>query len=103
MKLLKKIFKSKIERLKEEHDGYQKSIDKQKAEMLYKNSMLEAKVIKLQDKAFKNRENFDRFEEAVNMKIDKTVKLIKAEAEYASKIGAKYTPSKKQNTNKVGK
>lgn len=88
------LFKSKIDRLEQNQKNLEAGIENQKSTIAYKNSKLEAKVTKLQEKAFANRTRLEKYIENANLQIEKNKKLILAEAEYAKSLSAKYDNTK---------
>lgn len=84
------LFKSKIDRLEQKQKELEASIESEKSSVAYENSRLEAKITKLQEKAFANRTHLEKFIESKNLQIEKNKKLIMAEAEYAQSLSAKY-------------
>lgn len=84
------LFKSKIDRLEQKQKELEESIESEKSSIAYKNSSIEAKIKKLEEKAFANRTHLEKFIESKNLHIEKNKKLILAEAEYAKSLSAKY-------------
>lgn len=101
--MLEYIFKSRIDRLEEKQQRLVASIEAKKSNIAYVNSDLERKIKKWEEKAYKNRKALEKFIENVNANIEKNAKLITAEAEYAAKLGKKYTTKTKTNGAKNGK
>ena len=85
------IFKSKIDRLDEIQNKFERSLENKKSEINYINSKLEAKITKLQEKAYKNRLDLENFKNEIKLRLDRNAAMIRAEAEYAKKLGDKYT------------
>lgn len=85
-----KLFRSKIDRLEDNQRRLEASIEEKKSIVALKNAKLEARIIRLQEIAFKNRNELEKFTESTNLKLDKNAKLIRAEAEYARQLGLKY-------------
>ena len=46
--------------------------------------------------AFKNRVDLEKYENEINLKLDKNAAFIRAEAGYAHKLGKKYKVNKKK-------
>ena len=84
------LFKSKIDRLEQKQKELEASIESEKSSIAYENSRIEAKIKKLEEKAFANRTHLEKFIESKNLQIEKNKKLILAEAEYAKSLSAKY-------------
>lgn len=84
------LFKSKIDRLEQKQKELEASIESEKSIVAYENSRIEAKIKKLEEKAFANRTHLEKFIESKNLQIEKNKKLILAEAEYAKSLSAKY-------------
>ena len=83
-------FKSKIDQLEEKQNKLIQKREDLKSKIAFKNSKIEAKITKLQEKAFANREYLDKFVTNTELKLSKNSKLILAEADYASALGRKY-------------
>ena len=88
------LFKSKIDRLEQKQKELEASIESEKSSVAYENSRIEAKIKKLEEKAFANRTHLEKFIESKNLQIEKNKKLILAEAEYAKSLSAKYDNTK---------
>ena len=88
------LFKSKIDRLEQKQKELEASIESEKSSIAYENSRIEAKIKKLEEKAFANRTHLEKFIESKNLQIEKNKKLILAEAEYAKSLSAKYDNTK---------
>ena len=88
------LFKSKIDRLEQKQKELEASIESEKSIVAYENSRIEAKIKKLEEKAFANRTHLEKFIESKNLQIEKNKKLILAEAEYAKSLSAKYDNTK---------
>ena len=84
------IFKSKIERLDAIQKKLEKADENKNSQTLYINSKIEAKIKKLEEKAYYNRVELDNFRKDIKIKLDKNAALIRAEAEYAKKLGERY-------------
>lgn len=83
-------FKSKIDKLEERQNKLIQKREDLKSKTAFKNSKIEAKITKLQEKASANREYLDKFVASTELKLAKNSKLILAEADYASALGRKY-------------
>ena len=83
-------FKSKIDQLEEKQNKLIQKREDLKSKTAFKNSKIEAKITKLQEKAFANREYLDKFVTNTELKLAKNPKLILAEADYGSALGRKY-------------
>ena len=88
------LFKSKIDRLEQKQKELEASIESEKSSIAYENSRIEAKIKKLEEKAFANRTHLEKCIESKNLQIEKNKKLILAEAEYAKSLSAKYDNTK---------
>ena len=82
--------KSKIDQLEEKQNKLIQKREDLKSKTAFKNSKIEAKITKLQEKAFANREYLDKFVANTELKLVKNSKLILAEADYVSALGCKY-------------
>lgn len=89
-KWLKRLFMSKIDRLDNIQKILERKLENKKSSIAYVNSKIEAKVIKLQEKAFHNRVDLEKFESEVNLKLDKNEAIIQAEADYVKELSNKY-------------
>ena len=90
------LFKSKIDRLDSKQKKLERIFENKKSNIAYVNSKIEAKIIKLQEKAYKNRLDLEKFENEVKLKLDRNAAFIRAEASYAQELGGKYKlPTKK--------
>lgn len=83
------LFKSKVDCLVAENESLkierQNVLDRQNE----RNSAIETKLKKLENKAFQNKSEADAAIAEIERKIDKNNQLIKIEIEYANSIGAK--------------
>lgn len=84
------MFMNKIDRLENRQTKLEKSLEEKKSVVAYKNSRLEAKITRLQELAFKNRLDLEKFEDNTKLRLDRNAELIRAEANYAKKLGEKY-------------
>ena len=60
------LFKSKIDRLEQKQKELEASIESEKSSIAYENSRIEAKIKKLEEKAFANRTHLEKFIESKN-------------------------------------
>ena len=94
MKLFRKI--DEIDRLEEEQNKLERDLERKKSKINSINSKLEAKIKRLEEIAYINRTDLEKFEASINLKLDKNSKLIIAASEYAQKLGAKYNKKRKR-------
>ena len=67
-------FKSKIDQLEEKQNKLIQKREDLKSKTAFKNSKIEAKITKLQEKAFANREYLDKFVASTELKLAKNSK-----------------------------
>ena len=94
MKLFRKI--DEIDRLEEEQNKLERDLERKKSKINCINSKLEAKIKRLEEIAYINRTDLEKFTTSINLKLDKKAKIIIAASEYAQKLGAKYNKKRKR-------
>lgn len=90
------MLKNRIDRLDGNQKRLERRLENKKSQVAYVNSKIEAKIIKLQEIAFKNRTDLEKFENEINLKLDRNAAFIRAEASYAQELGKKYELTKKK-------
>lgn len=90
-----------IDRLENKQKALIAAREERKSKIDFKNARLYSKQKRLEDKMYINREKLDKFNEKIDLELDRNAKLIIAEAEYAKQLGTKYNRiTKKTKINK---
>lgn len=82
--------KNTIDKLEANQKRLEESKEEMTSKINFKNNRIGARVKRLEEKMFKNRNKLEKFKENVDLQLEKNSKLIVAEAEYAENLGKKY-------------
>ena len=80
-----------IDRLEEKQNRLLRSKEERTSKINFINNKRGAKIKRLEEKMFIDRTKLDKFIEKVDLEIEKNAKLIIASAEYAQRLGDKYS------------
>lgn len=84
-----------IDMLEEKRKNLLRAKEERLSKVNFRNNKRGAKIKHLEEKMFLERTDLDKFMEKIDLELEKNSKLIIAAAEYAQKLGAKYSRRKK--------